>query len=592
MAEPFFEAQPPERTSEKRLDSWKEIAAYLNRDVTTVQRWEKREGMPVHRHVHDMRGSVYALPCELDAWVETRRVCREDQETADVEPADARGEQKKSGTPSRRPWLALVGMLALGLPAIAYLAWRGDAGRAALPKIKSLAVLPLENLSGDPAQEYLADGMTEALIGRLATINGLRVISRTSAMQFKDTRKTVPEIGEELNVDSIVEGSVIREGNRIRVQAQLIRAATDEHLWSATYDRELRDVLVLQSEVSQAIAGKVEVALTGKERARLSASRAVSPEVYESFLKGRFALDKGDTGADIDESVRYFEEAIKKDATFGPAYVGLAEAHDQRSTVFIGAPPEEERAKGIDAVRKALELNPDSAEGHLLLAEMLKEQWQWPEAEREFKRALELNPNDAAAHDGFAHWLLSQGDTDEALTWAQRGRELDPLAISGSSIGWILFQAHRHDEAIMEFRSVLAVRPEDAGNLWFLGFALIANGQAGEAIPLLEKALSISNRSPGIIGVLVRAYAHAGRRADALRLLAELKRRKQAGYVPAGAFVNAYLGLGQNEEAFVWLEQAYKEHSNILLFLKTHPYFDPLRDDPRFKDLIRRVGLA
>jgi TolB-like protein/tetratricopeptide (TPR) repeat protein len=592
MGERSFETHPAERSSEKRLDSWKEIAAYLNRDVTTVQRWEKREGMPVHRHVHDRGGSVYALLSELDAWAETRRACREDQETAGVEAADARGEQKTSGTPRTRPWLALVGMLALGLPAVAYFAWRGEAGRAALPKIKSLAVLPLKNLSGDPAQEYLADGMTEALIGRLATINGLRVISRTSAMQFKDTHKTVPEIGEELNVDSIVEGSVIREGNRIRVFAQLIRAATDEHLWSATYDRELRDVLVLQSDVSQAIAGKVEVALTGKERERLTATRTVSPEVYESFLKGSFALDKGDTETDIDESIRYFGEAIKKDATFSPAYIGLAEAHDQRSTIFIGAPPEEERAKGIDAVRKALELDPDSAEGHVLLAEMLMSQWQWPEAEGEFERALELNPNDAAAHDGFAHWLLSQGDTGEALTWARKGRELDPLAMSGSSIGWILFQSQRYDEAIKEFRSVLAVRPEDAGNLWSLGFALIANGQPGEAIPVLEKALSISNRSPGISGVLVRAYAHAGRRADALRLLAELKRRKQAGYVPAGAFVNAYLGLGDNDEAFVWLEQAYKEHSNILLTLKTHPYFDPLRDDPRFKDLVRRIGLA
>jgi len=592
MGEPSFGSTPSGGPSEKRLDSWKEIAAYLNRDVTTVQRWEKREGMPVHRHLHDTRGSVYALPSELHAWAERRRSCREDKPAGGVEAAEAPSEQTKSRTPQARRWLALAGMIALGLAVIAYLAWQGHVGRAAPAGIKSLVVLPLKNLSGDPAQEYLADGMTEALIGRLSTINGLRVISRTSAMQLKNTPKTAPEIGKELNVDSIVEGSVIRDGNRIRVHAQLIRAASDEHLWSATYDRELRDVLVLQSEVSQAIAGKVEVAVTGKEQARLTATRAVSPEVYESFLKGRFALDKGDSRTDIDESIGYFEEAIQKDATFAPAYVGLAEAHVQRSTVFIGAPPEEERAKGIAAARKALELDPDSAEAHVLLAEMLRLQWQWAEAEGEFKQALQLNPNDAAAHDGFASWLLSQGDTDEALTWARRGRDLDPLAISGSGIGWILFQAHQYDEAINEFRSVAAVRPEDAGNLWLLGFALTANGQPAEAIPVLEKALPISNRSPGIIGVLVRAYAHAGRRADALRLLEELKRRKQAGYVPAAAFVNAYLGLGENEEAFVWLEQAYKEHSNILLYLKTHPYFDPIRDDPRFGNLLRRVGLS
>lgn len=203
-----------------------------------------------------------------------------------------------------------------------------------------------------------------------------------------------------------------------------------------------------------------------------------------------------------------------------------------------------------------------------------------------------MNPNSAAAYDGLAGWLLCNGRTEEAIAAARRGRELDPLAVSGTDIGWILFLSRRYGEAAQEFRSVLAITPNEATTLWYLGFVLIAENQPEEAIPLLEKALSVSDRSPGVIGVLVRAYAHAGRRGDALRLLAELKRRRQAGYVPAGAFVNAYLGLGDNDEAFAWLEQAYKEKSYILQFVKTHPYFDPIRNDPRFADLIHRVGLS
>jgi len=401
----------------------------------------------------------------------------------------------------------------------------------------------------------------------------------------------VPEIAKTLHVDAIVEGSVIREGSRIRVHAQLIRAATDEHFWSETYDRELRDVLSLESEVAQSIAAKVEVTITGKEHERLTAVRAVSPEVYESYLQGRFALANSNNQTQTEQSIGYFNEAIKKDPAFGPAYLGLAYAYADLDTIFIGARPETVRPKIVAAIRKALELDPESVEGHVLLADMQREQWQWAEAEAEYKRALELNPNDAGAQLGLAQWLLCQGRTDEALALAQRARELDPLAVSGTEVGWILFSARRYDEAIREFSSVLAVRPDDAGALWFLGFALIANDQPEKAIPALEKAASVSNRSPGILGVLLRAYAHAGRRPDALRVLAELKTRKQAGYVPAAAFVHAYLGLGENDQAFAWLDQAYAEHSNILLFVKVHPYFDPLRDDPRFAELARRVGL-
>jgi TolB-like protein/DNA-binding winged helix-turn-helix (wHTH) protein/tetratricopeptide (TPR) repeat protein len=495
-------------------------------------------------------------------------------------------------TPSVRPIMMLGVAAVAAIVSIVLLINRGSVKGTGQQPIKSLAVLPLKNLSADPKQEYLADGMTEALIGRLAGIHDLRVISRTSVVRFKDTQLSAPEIARMLSVDALVEGSVIRDGSRIRVHAQLIRAATDEHFWSETYDRELQDVLSLESDVAQSIARKVEVTVTGKEHERLTAARSVSPEVYESYLKGRFTFNNSNyRRAGIEESIRYFEEAIKEDPAFAPAYVALATAYRQLGAVYVGLPSGETRPKVMSAAQKALELDPELAEAHARLAELYQQTFRWSDAEAEYKRALELKPNDAATHRLFAYWLVAQGRSEEAVAWGRRARELDPLGFTSYGLGSILFYAHHYDEAEHELRSALAVRPDDGPVLWYLGFALMAKGQPEQAITVVEKAVSVSDRSPAVVGTLVRAYAHAGRRADALRLLEELKRRKRAGYVPAPAFVNAYLGLGDNEKAFVWLEEAYKEQSNGLQFLKVHPFYDPIREDPRFKDLVHRVGL-
>jgi TolB-like protein/Tfp pilus assembly protein PilF len=480
---------------------------------------------------------------------------------------------------------------ALALFAATYVMLRGHTGHTTQTKIRSLAVLPLNNLSGDSTQEYLADEMTEELCGRLARIHDLRVISRTSVMRFKGTKLSVPEIARMLGVDALVEGSVIRQGNRIRVHAQLIRASTDEHLWADEYDGELGDVLTLESEVAQSIARRVEVQLTGEEHARLVTAQRVSPEVYESYLKAENEFSNSSSQAELEQSIAYFEETIGKNPNFAPAYVGLANAYERLGSVLGGAPPKETHPKMMSAARKAIELDPDLAEPHVLLAGVYQKQWQWSDAEAEFKRALELNSNDAGAHVGYAKWLLCQGRTDEALAWVQRARELDPLGGAGSTPlggpaitnGFILFHARRYDEAIRELRN-------DDPDHWILGLALIANGQPDEAITVLEKALG-TDRNPAVMGVLVRAYAHAGRRREALSLVDELKRRQQTGYVAAAPFVNAYLGLGDNEEALAWLERAYQEQSNILQLIKVHPYFDPLRGDPRFVDLVHRVGL-
>jgi TolB-like protein/tetratricopeptide (TPR) repeat protein len=571
----------------RRLESWKEIAAYLGRDVTTVRRWERREGLPVHRLLHLKLGSVYAYTMELDAWRDKRG------HSAATDASDASPVPEDVPRGARARTVAAVAALALTL--VAGLIWlvreRSARPASASGGIRSLAVLPLQNFSGNPEQDYLSDGMTEALIARLSTIHGLRVISRTSAMQFKGTRKSVPAIGKELNVDAVIEGSVLRSGDKIRVTVQLIRADTDEHLWADTYDRELRDVLTLQSDVTNGIARHIEIAVAGAPRGSPVVSRAVAPDVYEEYLKGRFALNKGNR-AGLEEALRYFQAAINADSTFAPAYAGLADAYNELGLVFFGTPPGDARPKVIAAANKALELDPELAEARVLLANTLQKDWHWAEAETEYRRAIELSPSDAGAHAGLADWLLCQGRTEEALGWARRAQELDPLARGSGQVGWILFHARRYDEAIRELRTAQAMEPEDPMALWFLGFALIGAEQYDEAIRTLEKAASLSNRSSAVLGVLIHAYAHGGRRTDALRLLGELHRRRQKGYVPPAAFLNAYLGLGDKEQAFAWLERAAEERSNILQFLKVHPFFDPIRGDPRFAQYLRRTNLS
>src|SRR5882672_6639988 len=348
----------------RRLESWKEVAAYLGRDITTVRRWEKREGLPVHRLHHSRLGSVYAYTAELDAWRNERAV------------GAATGGTAATQAPQivRRRWTVIT-LAALGLVLAGGLAWLWHHRSTELPtsaasRIRSLAVLPLENLSGNPEQDYLADGMTEALIGRLSTIQGLRVISRTSSMQFKATRSSVPEIAKKLNVHAVVEGSVIRSGDRIRITAQLIQGDTDVHLWSGTFDRELRDVLALQSDVAQGIARQIEIAL-GPQSGSPVAARAVAPAVYESYLKGRFELHKN-TRTGLEQALRQFEVAIDADATFAPAYAGLAAANSELGLVFFGASPLEVRPKVIAAAKKALELDPDLVEARVLLADALQ----------------------------------------------------------------------------------------------------------------------------------------------------------------------------------------------------------------------------
>ena len=541
-------------------------------------------GQPRYIETQARRGYRFIAPLD--------RVGALAQELANVPPASV--QRAQPALTARRWWIiAAIALCIAGLLGWGWHRWPGRSVAAPVSVIRSLAVLPLANLSGDPSQEYFADGMTEELIGRLSMIRGLRVISRTSVMQFKSTKPSVPETAKMLHVDGIVEGSVMREGDHVRVHAQLINAATDQHIWSESYDRDLRDTLALESEVAQSIARKVEITITGEERSRLVGAREVAPDVYESYLKGRGAVARANSRAEIEKSVTYFEEAITKDATFAPAYVGLASAYEKLGTGFVGAmPPGFARQKVFSAASKALELDPNLAEAHAQLAFVYMEHWQWRDAEAEYRRALELSPNDAAAYRGFgAGWMMLQGRMDEALAMSRRALELDPLGESGTELGWVLFHARRYGEAIRELRSVMAVRPDDAEARNVLGRALICNDQAEEAIPLFEKADSMTGHSPGSVQGLAMAYARAGRRTEAVRLIDELRQRQKTTYVPPAIFVYPYLELGDYDQAFAFLERAYREQANILMFLRVSPFFDPVRNDPRFKDLLRRVGL-
>ena len=459
--------------------------------------------------------------------------------------------------------------------------------------ISSIMVLPLENLSGDPQQEYFADGMTDALIGDLAKIGGLHVISRTSSMHYKGTKKSLPEIANEISVDAVVEGTVQRSGDRVVIRAQLIHAATDRHLWVETYERPMRDVLDLQSEIAQAIAREVQIKMTPDEQARLTSRHPVRPKAFDEYLQGRFLYWNRRTGENLNKAVDHFQNAIKEDANFAQAYVGLADCYNAQGAVQVAAmPPLEARSRAEQAATKALELDPGLAEAYSALGYVNLFNWNWTAAEQYFKRAIELNQNYANGHNFYASFLISRGRIDESIAASNRARELDPFSLSISAQrGFLLENARRYSEAIEQLHAVIKMDPDHYQAYWILGHTYSANGQHEEAIAASEKAVELSERTPGALGMLGMAYGLAGRKTDANKVLNELLKLNESRYVTPAALVNVYIGLGDKDQAFAWLEKAYQEKSNYLVYLKVFPLIDPLRSDPRYNELVRRVGL-
>ncbi len=473
--------------------------------------------------------------------------------------------------------------------------WRARLLGSRGPTIRSIAVLPMENISHDPEQEYFVDGMTDELTTDLSKIGALRVISRTSAMHYKGTNKTLPEIARELKVDGVVEGSVMRSGDRVRITAQLIHADTDEHIWGETYERDMGDVLRLQAEVAQTIAQQVRVQLTPQQKARLNSAPSVDPAAYDAFLQGRSYFMWGSTSVEgFRAAQNFFRQAIQKDPNLALAYVGLADSY-----VYMGSqrwvPPQEAYSKAREALQKALALDQTLGEAHSSMGWMnWRYDWNWPEAEKEFKLALELDPNYVAGQDQLAWFLAWSGRRDEALAELASMARLDFASSTRTPVESGVYYHQRDYKTLVEVsRKFITVNPDAWPGHYFLAVGYDGLGRGAEAVPEYQKAVELSHGDTDTVAGLARGYIAIGKRAEAEKILHNFLVQSQKSYVSPYMIATIYAGLGDKEKAFSFLEKAYQERSpDVPYFLKADLRLDPLRSDPRFQDLLHRVGLS
>jgi TolB-like protein/Tfp pilus assembly protein PilF len=544
-------------TRDDRLDSWKEIATFLNRGVRTVQRWEAMEGLPVRRHQHQKAGSVFALKSEVSAWWKTR--------SANLAPMQGAAASTAPGTDRKT----------------------------------RLLVLPFENLGADPAQEYLADGFTEELITQLARLNPerLAVIARATAMHYKGTRKRADRIARELKVDYLLEGSLRREGSEVRVTAQLIQASDQTHRWAQTYDRDVASALVLQSDVAAAIAKEIDLALTPEVRATLAVKREVNLAAHEDYLKGRYYLNRPHPES-LAQSVAWFESAIVKDASFPLAYAGLAHALALLAMVpFDVLPPHASMPKARVAAMRSLELEPQLPEAHAALAVVRHHyEWDWKGAEEEYRRALELNGEYPGARLRYAWLLLSLSRQDEAfreIEQAQRSaQETDPhlLVVIRATRAAAFYFAREYDRCLRECAEAMELDPSYFLLHYLLARAHARKGAHKKAGSVLKKIganqdkISLMSMATGLLCAVM------GRKAQARAVVKQLHNEAAKRYVPATYIGILHAGLGDEESAFEWLERAYEERADGLTLLNVEPMVDGLRQDPRFQSLLRRIG--
>jgi TolB-like protein/DNA-binding winged helix-turn-helix (wHTH) protein/Flp pilus assembly protein TadD len=495
----------------------------------------------------------------------------------------------------RRLWLTRGAKVALALVIIISFSilsgWLFRSRGPAPAAIRSLAVLPLENLSGDASQNYFADGMTDELITDLAQISALRVISRTSVMAYKGARKPLPQIARELNVDAVVEGTVLHSGDQVRITAQLIEASTDKHLWSQSYEGELRDTLALQSRVASAIADQIRINLTPQEQAALKTVKVVDPEAYESYLKGRYFWNKR-TADGLKVALAYFKQAIEEDPKYARAYSGLADTYallgDWQYAVMT---PKEAFPEAKAAAIKALELDSTLGEAHNSLAFVLDGfDWDLDAGGKEFRRAIELNPGYATAHHWYAWHLSLLGRFDDAIAEMRKAESLDPLSlIINADLAELLGLAHSYDDSIRQSLKTIEMDPNFALAHNQLAQAYLQKHMYDEAVAELQKAVKLSGNSPTCIANLARAYVASGKRAEAVTLLNTLIKRSTTGYSNASEIAMIYASLGDTDQAMNWLDKSFEDRFNPGVLLR--PGFDPLRSDPRFQSLVHRVGL-
>ncbi|HEV3063450.1 MAG TPA: winged helix-turn-helix domain-containing protein [Vicinamibacterales bacterium] len=460
------------------------------------------------------------------------------------------------------------------------------------PTIRSVAVLPLENLSGDASQEYFADGMTDQLIATLGQISALRVISRTSVMRYKGVLKPLPQIARELNVDAVIEGSIMRAGGRVRITAQLIEAAVDKHLWAQSYDGDLRDTLALQSRVARAIAEEIRVNIQPKEQAALRNVKSVNPDAYEAYLKGRYFWNKR-TVDGLNRAKEYFDDAVAKAPDYAQAYSGLADTYALLGDWQYGRMPAKEALPAAKAAAiRALELDDSLGEAHTSLGFVLSGfDWNWAAAEKEFRQAIDLNPGYATAHHWYAWHLSLMGRNGESIAEMRKARSLDPLSlIINADLAEVLLLGHFYDESAQQSRKTIEMDSDFALAHNQLAEAYLQKHMGEDAIAEFRKAVQLSEGSPMCTANLARAYASSGRNADAQQLMIALQQRSNPAYSNAAEIAMIYGALGENAQAMAWLERGYDERFNPGVLLR--PGFDSLRADPRFRDLVHRVGLT
>jgi TolB-like protein/DNA-binding winged helix-turn-helix (wHTH) protein/Tfp pilus assembly protein PilF len=466
-----------------------------------------------------------------------------------------------------------------------------ESGRVNPAHLMSLVVLPLENLSGDKEQDYFADGMTDDLTANLAKIRSLRVISRSTAMAYKGTHKPLSEIARELRVDAVIEGTVLRAGDRVRITAELVQVSTDHHLWADTYESQMGDVLSLQNRVSSAIVDEIRINLSPEDKERLAKRVSISPSAYEDYLRGRYYWNKRSADG-FAKAIGYFEEATRKDPQYALAYAGLADCYGIIGATIYGTVPSAEAApKAKAAAIRALEIDPSLAEAETSLATArFNYDWDWNAAAAGFQRAIQLDPKYATAYQRYSLYSIAMGRFDDSLEQIKKARDLDPLSISiNSSLGWRLYLARQYDRSIAQLKDTLEMDPAYEWAHLILGQAYEQEGAFDLALPELHKAVELSHNSPLMLSALAHAYAKSGNSAEAQKLVLQLREQSTHSYVSPYYMGIVYLAMGKNDAAMDWLEKAFADRSNGLVFLKVEPELDSVRSNPRFTALERKL---
>ena len=503
------------------------------------------------------------------------------------------GEEHASAKRSQA-WLLVAGAVLLVSACLSVWKWRGSWRNDSGSEIRSLAVLPLDNLSGDPAQEYFADGMTDELITNLAQIQSLRLISRTSVMHYKGARKSIRQIAGDLNVDAVVEGTVLQSGNRVRISAQLIQVKNEKHLWAHSYESDVSDVLKLQQQVAKEIVEQIRPKVTPGEQARLTQARSVDPEAHEAYLKGRYVLEQN-TVEGAKHAIGLFESAIEHDPEYAQAYSGLADSYSQLGGL-LGAPDRTIDAKLRQAARKAAALDDGLAEAHASLGIEYQREWKWTESEKELQRAIELNSNYALAHLDYGYLMILSGETDRALSEFKRALELNPASPgTNMGLGWGYFFAQRYDEAIQQANTTVELNPGLNEVHLLLGVCYSHKGDEQKGFSEWLKVMRMSGDSQ-----LADKLQHVAATAPAARakermgrvIVAYLLKKSKRQYVSPLEIARAYSGnVGDYAQAMVWLQKSYDEHVDTLPWIKLDPDFDGMRSNKRFRELQARMGV-